>query len=233
MYVLISNNSTKPNKPLPKKSYLCKMESISVKHQTSAEYIKGRIIDFFIQQSDDILIGNEVMYGIKRKVVDLLIIKKEKLIAIEIKGDNDDLRRLQEQISECRKIFDYIIICTTSVHLSKLVDSIPSDIGIFIIDNNSIKKIKVPKKLVEQSKMDMLYTMNARYLKQSLHIKAKLNSDEVRKYASKISITNTKRLLREYFSFKIKDKYLLFLADRGVETHIDDIPLLSSNIEIQ
>lgn len=75
--------------------------------------------------------------------------------------------------------------------------------------------------------------MNARYLKQSLHIKSKFNSDEVRKYASQISITKTHQLLREYFSFKIKEKYLLFLSDRGVETHIDDIPLLSSNIEIQ
>lgn len=209
------------------------MESINVRHHTSAEYIKGRIIDFFIQQSNDILIGNEVMYGIKRKVVDLLIIKKGKLIAVEIKGDNDDLRRLQEQISECQKIFDYIIICTTSVHLNKLMDSLPNNIGIFIIENNCIKKIKTPKKLVEQNKMDMLYTMNARYLKQVLHIKKQLNSDEVRKHASQINLTKAQQLLREYFTLKIKDKYSLFLSDRGIETHIDDIPLLSSNIEIQ
>ena len=209
------------------------MKSISIKHQTSAEYIKGKIIDFFIQQSNDILIGNEVMYGIKRKVVDLLIIKKGKLIAIEIKGESDDLRRLQEHISECQKIFDYIIICTTSIHLNKLINSVPSNVGIFIIDNNCIKKIKTPKKLVEQNKMDMLYTMNARYLKQALHIKSQFNSDEIRKYASRISITKTQQLLREYFSLKIKNKYLLFLSDRGIETHIDDIPLLSSNIEIQ
>lgn len=46
------------------------MKRTVIYHQTSAEYLKSRLIDFFIQQFNNIFIGNEVMYGIKRKVVD-------------------------------------------------------------------------------------------------------------------------------------------------------------------
>lgn len=209
------------------------MKRTVIYHQTSAEYLKSRLIDFFIQQFNNIFIGNEVMYGIKRKVVDLLIIKNNQLIAIEIKGDNDDLRKLQEQINECKKIFDYIIVCTTKTHLEKLNQIISDDIGIYLITENSIKKIKTPQKQNKQSKIDILYTMNSKYLKTELNINKKLNSDEIRELVAKKNMNYIHKLLCQYFSLRIKEKYQLFLSDRGIITHIDDIPILSSNIEIQ
>ena len=53
------------------------------------------------------------MYGIKRKVVDLVVLQNKKIIAVEIKSDSDNLSRLEEQISEYKKIFDYVLIITT------------------------------------------------------------------------------------------------------------------------
>lgn len=210
------------------------MKKATTNYQYSAEYLKGRLIDFFIQETNNnVYIGNEVMYGIKRKVVDLLIIKNGKLIAVEIKGEHDDLRRLHEQIDEYKKIFDYIFICTTNIHLEKLTDVISKDIGIYLINHTEIKKIRSAKKQSKQNKVDMLYSMNSRFLKNTLKIKRQLDSDEIRKFVAQKSIHKIQKLLCQFFYQRIKEKYQLFLSDRGNVTHIDDIPTLSSNIEIQ
>lgn len=199
----------------------------------SAEHLKSRLIDFILKQGDDMLIGNEIMYGTKRKVVDLLIVRNNKLIAIEIKGNSDDLRRIQEQVGECRKIFDYVIVCTTDIHAEKIKEYISDDVGIYVIREKNVTKIRSSKKQKTQNKQEMLYTMNAKYLRNTLNIKAQLDSDELRTYISRKSLNKIHDLLCSYFSLKIENKYKLFLSDRGMETHIDDIPLLSSDIEIQ
>lgn len=49
-----------------------------------AEQIKATIIDKLVCQYPDTIIGNEVMYGSKRKTVDLLAIIDDKLVAIEV-----------------------------------------------------------------------------------------------------------------------------------------------------
>lgn len=202
--------------------------------QNSAEYLKSRLIDFFIQNNNNIIIGNEVMYGISRRVVDLLILEDRGLLAVEIKGDNDDFRRLDEQIKEYSKIFDYIIICTTKKHLERLLAYIADDIGIYLVIEDVVKRIRKPKKQRKHDKMDLLCTINAYYLNQSLDLKGKLNSDEIREYIYKQKgVREIERLLYTYLYSKIKDKYLLFLSDRGTFTHADDIPILSSNLHIK
>lgn len=66
----------------------------------SAEYIKCLFIDYLLSKDEDSIIGNEFMYGIKRKLVDLVVLKKHKTIAVEVKSNNDNLIRLEEQIKE-------------------------------------------------------------------------------------------------------------------------------------
>lgn len=200
----------------------------------SAEYIKALVIDLYIKEEKNILIGNEVMYGIKRKVVDLLILSNNRLIAIEIKGDNDSLKRIEEQVEEYKKIFDYVIICTTDVHLKKLENVLSKDIGIYLVREDKIIKIKKPLLQKKRDKSEMLHTINTKYLKQlsnkNMH---SLNSDEIRSYYSQKSIEKIHQILYFYLSIKLEYKYKIFMSDRGKYTLIDDIPLLSSNLNLQ
>ena len=46
----------------------------------SAEYIKCKFIDFMLSKNYELIIGNELMYGIKRKLVDLVVLKKIKYL---------------------------------------------------------------------------------------------------------------------------------------------------------
>ena len=174
------------------------------------------------------------MYGTKRKLIDLLILKDNQLTAIEIKADNDDLRRMQEQIEESKKLFNYIIVCTTLTHLDKAKQLLDSDIGIYCFGEKGIEIIRKPKKQKKLDKAEMLYSINANYLKKDLPVYAnKINSDEIRQQYIKKSMDSVHTIFIDYMQRKIQSKYELFLQNRGEYTLIDDIPLLSSSVSIQ
>ena len=79
-----------------------------------ADIIKAKVIDYLIAQYDGVIIGDEVMYGSCRKIVDLLALYQGETFAIEIKSDKDDLRRLPVQLIEYSKIFDHAVILSQS-----------------------------------------------------------------------------------------------------------------------
>jgi hypothetical protein len=155
-------------------------------------------------------------------------LNKNQLIAIEIKADNDDLRRLQEQINESKKIFDYIIVCTTIAHLEKTKQILSDDIGIYSVNEQEIKKIRKPRKQKTLDKTEMLYSINSNYLKKNLKITASnLNSDEIRQQYIKESTSKIRIIFSEYMKTKIEPKFNLFLKDRGNCTLIEDLNVLS------
>jgi hypothetical protein len=200
----------------------------------SAETIKSQMIDFLISAfSNDLFIGNEVMYGTKRKLIDLLVLKENQLTAIEIKADNDDLRRVQEQVNESKKIFDYIVVCTTMVHLEKTKQLLSNDIGIYSVNEHGIEIVRKPKKQKKLDKTEILFSINSNFLRKSLQSSANINSDEVRLQYIKESTAKIHNLFTDYLQQKVQSKFNLFMQNRGEYTHIDDIPLLSSSLYIQ
>jgi hypothetical protein len=200
-----------------------------------AEIIKSQIIDFLMLNiSNDLFIGNEVMYGTKRKLIDLLILKDSQLTAIEIKADNDDLRRIQEQINESKKIFDYIIVCTTMAHLVKTLQLLPNDIGIYNVTAQNIEIVREPKKQKKLDKQEILFSINSNFLRKNLKSSTNnINSDEIRQYYIKESINKIHNLFVDYLQQKVQPKFNLFLKNRGEVTHFEDIPLLSAPLHIQ
>ena len=130
----------------------------------SAEYIKCLFIDFLLSKGENLIIGNEFMYGIKRKVVDLVVLKNDKIIAVEIKSNSDNLKRLEEQILEYKKIFDYVLIVATEKHINKICEVTSSSIGVYVIKNNLvINKIRSPHIQRNKDKTEMLFSINAKY----------------------------------------------------------------------
>lgn len=201
----------------------------------SAEYIKCLFIDYLLSRYKELIIGNELMYGIKRKVVDLVVLQKNKIIAVEIKSDSDNLNRLEEQISEYKKIFDYILIVTTEKHASRISEVVPSEIGIYIFKENLLmKKIRNPRIQRNKDKVEMLYSINAKYLcKLEGFTLSKYDTDEIRQKYAKRRISNIQEILFMYLTQKYKERFTLFMNERGMLTHIEDLNLLSSSFQIE
>jgi hypothetical protein len=65
----------------------------------------------------------------------------------EIKSASDTLQRLPSQIEAYRKIFDYLTIVTENKYHERIVNFVPSWIGIIICNEaNGVKKIKQVRK---------------------------------------------------------------------------------------
>ena len=200
----------------------------------SAEYIKCLFIDYLLSRSKELIIGNELMYGIKRKVVDLVVLQNKKIIAVEIKSDSDNLSRLEEQISEYKKIFDYVLIITTEKHANRISEIAPSEIGIYVFKENLLmKKFRNPRIQRNKDKVEMLYSINAKYLyKLEGFTLSKYDTDEIRLKYAKRRTSSIQEILLMYLTQKYKERFTLFMNERGLLTHIEDLSILSSSFQI-
>lgn len=222
--------------PSPKRKSHYKKENYMKQYGlNSAEYIKCLFIDYLLSKDEDSIIGNEFMYGIKRKLVDLVVLKKHKTIAVEVKSNNDNLIRLEEQIKEYKKIFDYVLIVTTEKHKNNVIGTVSDDIGIYIVqDDSSIIKIRNPWKQKSKDKIELLYSVNTRYLcKVGNYSYGKYNADELRGLFVKKRISYIQEILFTYLYEKYNKKFNLFISERGVNTHIEDLCILSSSFQIE
>lgn len=194
-----------------------------------AEYIKTLLVDYYINRYENIVIGSEVMYGTEKRIVDMLILKSGRTIAIEIKSKYDSFSRLEDQIIEYRKIFHYVYVAIDESFVKKLDRFyLPEDVGIIIISNN--EQIKVYRKAKIQGgleKKEILHTVNVDYIKNYYSKAPNGNSDEIRLLLEKKSLKSIEILFYEFLTFKIKPRYELFLSQRGNHTHTDDVFLLS------
>lgn len=193
----------------------------------AAEQIKASVIDWLINNYSDVIIGNEIMYGTSRRMVDLLAIIDNRTIAFEIKSSSDTLTRLPEQINEYKKVFDEINVVSVTSHLAGIKRIITPSIGLFTVE----QELKVLQKAKENSKtikLEMLYSISSSYLKKVFPNYRSLNSDLLRQKISRENKNTIHSNLIDFYKKRLSEKYRLFLSDRGEQTLIDDIPTLSS-----
>lgn len=195
----------------------------------NALYIKAKLIDYLLTKDTKSIIGSEIMYGNKKKLVDILELSNNRTFVYEIKASNDDFRKLPNQVSEYKKVFDYIYIVITPNHLSKIdVYLEKENIGIILIGlNDDISVIKKARLQHFNNKEELLHTMNANYLKTKFKINPKIDANQTRLLVSKKSILSIKTTLYQYLHQQIDPRFKLFLNEKGDETLIDDIAILS------
>lgn len=198
-----------------------------------SDIIKSRVIDFLIEQYVDVVIGDEVRYGSSRKVVDLLALYRGETYAIEIKSGKDDLRRLQEQISEYSKIFDHTFVFTTKEHFSKIKKVFKAKVSVLEICDDGLIEGNLLEKRNKVLKAEMLATMTASYIRKMLNIFNFTDSDDVRKKAMRFKKEDIHSLLYVYFMEKCSAPYKLFLEERGNKTEVDDLIILSNRLNVE
>jgi len=196
-----------------------------------ADIIKAKVVDFLIEKFDGVVIGDEVVYGSSRKVVDLLALHSGETYAIEIKSAKDNLRRLPEQISEYSKIFDHTLVFTTIDHLPKIKQF--AGISIFEVGGDNTIEGRILEKRNNVLKSEMLATMNASFIRKRLNILGFRDSDDIRKKAMRASKVAIHTLLYNYFMEKCIVPYELFLEERSNRTEVDDLILLSNRLNVE
>lgn len=189
-----------------------------------ADILKSLYIDYAISKygAGNIIIGNEVMYGTSRKVVDLVMLYKGHTYAIEIKSDRDNYLRLNEQLKEYQSIFDYVIVIVGNSHKKSILKKLSDDIGIYAIQDSNIEQIRRPKLQKNLSKSELLYSIPANHLYLQSHASPRLlDCDEIRTQYCKFSVNKIRTIFYNYYWNKLQSKYNTFINNRGLSTFVD------------
>ena len=151
----------------------------------NANRIKALYIEHIVStMGTDVIIGNEVMYGTSGKVADLILLYKGNTYAIEIKSDADSLSRIDGQLLEYRKQFNYVIVVCGPKYADILARSLPNGIGLCkILEDETVMDLRRPKKNTKLEKAEMLFSVKTSYLmKMADFPTAGKNADEIRNF---------------------------------------------------
>jgi hypothetical protein len=92
----------------------------------SAKHIKASFIDVLLERKNEVgIIGSEIMFADKKALADLILLSNNKIIAYEIKAQNDDFRKILYQLEAYNNVFDYVNLITTEKHLKKAKQQMP------------------------------------------------------------------------------------------------------------
>ncbi len=172
-------------------------------------------------------LGQEVMFGLNNSYADLVIIYNDRLYAIEIKALRDNLKRLDTQLKNYQKVFDYVFLLATENHLKSLQLETYSGIGFIEVNDKGFNIVK--RALIQKSfsKEDILGTMPYSFLSTKYDFKKGTTAVSARQSLIRKSQKELKGLLLEYMKNKIIYKYQNFLAEKGDSFQYEDISILS------
>jgi hypothetical protein len=111
----------------------------------------------------DVIINEFTMDGYSRRA-DLVIVRQNDTIAIEVKSESDTLSRLKGQTEKYTEFFDKVIVVTTQNHLSKAIIQTPDNVEVWELKDLSIRIARRGKKRLVKSKSNLLKMMKVREL---------------------------------------------------------------------
>lgn len=196
-----------------------------------ADNLKAAFIDYILDHFDDsVIIGHEVMYGSSGMFVDLILLYKGETYAIEVKSDADSLYRIDNQIKEYKKQFNYVIVVCGEKHLKTLRDKLPKGIGLYLFDNNAqITQIRKASSRTRLNKEEMLFSIKTSYLtKMADFPTTNMGPDAIRNKYAKKRISCIQETLYNYWASRLKTNYQNFMSERGSQTIPSDLSNFSS-----
>jgi hypothetical protein len=143
------------------------------KHQprikNSADNIKRLLIKWLIGGGMEFnietdAIANEVLFSIFHHRADLLILS-EHFHAIEIKGEFDNLARLPMQLQNYLNSFDKVSVVTVPKHLTRIKKIISPNVGLILVENNSMKIVRKASINKRLNKMSLLMFLDRNSLR--------------------------------------------------------------------
>jgi hypothetical protein len=138
------------------------------------------------------LVLPEFIYADGKRRADIMAFDKD-FYAFEIKSDADSLVRLQGQLTDYLKIFDYVFCVTTEKYLRAVIATIPARVGVYKFDKGELTEIRAAKLNKSTRNYSMLTLLNSRELdilsrkcgyvtyKLDIHSKRQLLSRKLRK----------------------------------------------------
>lgn len=208
------------------------MQKVFPHIDSSAVTLKAALLDFLLKKYKSSLYGNEVFFGSKMRAADIISVGKN-ITAFEVKSSTDDFRKLNNQLVDYVKVFDFVYVVLAENKLNEeILLTIPTNVGILGVKKNHLVKIRNAEKNSLLEKKEILSTVPSFFLKQFTNEQSNMAADEVRNELEKYSLEKIKTILKKYLIQKLTCANKVFREERGRYTHVDDIQLLNIRVKI-
>ncbi len=191
--------------------------------------IKAQLIDDLIKKNQDqSLICSEVPFLGGKRWADIVEIKKNSLIAYEIKSDLDSLVKLREQLSDYTGTFNEIYVVLSKKFKPKHLD-LPKHIGYFLVEPGEEKIILKRKSYKKKhlSKKKLSYFL----WRPDMPTHLRKYKEPMELIRNKVIKSNTIRSLQNLVIQALKkrysDRFKLFLKEKSKRTHFSEINILT------
>lgn len=202
-----------------------------------ANEMKARFLDHLLDRvpTETHAIASEFPFDSGRRKADLLL-SGASLHAFEIKSARDRLDSIGDQLSDYLKCFEAVSVVTEPGHLKTLRQQVPRSVGIIEVSEEGAKERRQAK-LRSGLPKDAVATLLTRRDLERLHSTLSHNSlgagkriqtDQLRaRVAEVLTREQLIALARERVYTRINERFRLFLRNRGVVTHAEDLYYLT------
>lgn len=181
----------------------------------NASKIKISLIKWLLEQyHNDLILGNEVAYSPLIRRADLVMIHHGFSHAFEIKSDYDNIKRLNEQLSDYLRTFDFVYIVTTKTLLKEIESLTPKNVGIILVNEN-IKQKRRPTMIKRLNKRSLAEFIDKKTIIKNINIKNSSASvfDLRDTISKKLSISKIRELAIQSLIKRYNYQFSLFLYD--------------------
>ncbi|WP_235263371.1 sce7726 family protein [Nitrincola sp. A-D6] len=199
---------------------------------TPEQKIKISVIEYmrlkgFIA-SEDTVLSEFAVDGHSRRA-DLVLIRKNDLVAIEIKSETDTLSRLKGQTEKYLEFFDKVIVVSAGRHLKNVEKQIPEEVALWEYSTNSIKVIQRGRKKNIKNKVNILKLIRSRELSVIATKFGYKGTNRDRRSLEFFLLDQPVSRLRAELILSMKKRY--YLTAQHFWSSVEGVPVTASSIE--
>jgi hypothetical protein len=190
--------------------------------------IKKIVVEELIASSkEEVIIGLEVPFC-SNKRADIVTIGLDHATGYEIKSEHDDASRLEKQIKDYQNFFDHVVVICEPSNLQEVRSYVSQTVGILMIENGQIHKIRAPKRINRHNKRSLLSSIPFESLRKMVKGKALRSKEEYISYLAKnITLRESKIASRNQLTHDLSYKFKLFKSEIGEKFSTDELQTLS------
>ncbi|EID0060589.1 sce7726 family protein [Vibrio vulnificus] len=186
--------------------------------------IKLILVRHFLEHSKDFVIGAEVPFLFGERRADLAVFEDRNLTAYEIKSSRDNVSRLSYQIDSYKKFYDFCYVVCELGNLSEVRAALPREIGILMIEDGKVVRVRVSKKFKRHDKIALSSALSVQKLKSLAKSPNLRSKSELCEFVSK---NNSMEYLRELSRSDFVERYAvvsrLLRQETTLHLNSDDI----------
>ncbi|MBW3225445.1 sce7726 family protein [Marinobacter adhaerens] len=184
-------------------------------------------------------IALELPFLAGQRRADAVLVMDDKVHAIEIKSDRDNLDNLLQQISDYTRVFDFVSIFLSKSHLENARKSLPLNVGLITLEDGEVaikRKARQIKRLDKKalslsldrfSLLDLLNTYGVQYPNY-------IGIDELARRLRKLgTIQSLRGQFRKQIFRKYQDSFQTFQREVGLSIHLEDLLNLGIQRELR